>query len=205
MTQLDFPQLIRRMIQQESSGNPNAVSPVGASGLMQIMPGTAADPGFGVTPLPWDQVFDPAANQNFGEDYMQALLGRYGNDQARSLVAYNWGAGNADDWDGNVANLPEETRGYLSAILGGSPAGPAAQPAAQFQASAPGVGQIDVDALQALLSGPTGAPVTSPRPAPRAVAQPEPMRTARPDLTALLAEMAEASDRFTLPQTPRRF
>lgn len=121
--------LIQRVIQQESGGNPNAVNPnTGASGLMQIMPATAASPGFGVAPMPWDQRFDPAANQRFGTDYMHAMLNRYGGDQARALAAYNWGPGNADKWDGDMASLPAETRNYITNILGGaSPNTPAPQ------------------------------------------------------------------------------
>ena len=131
MNALDFSDLIARMIRQESGGNPNAVSPAGAAGLMQIMPATAASPGFGVAPLAREDVFDPRANRAFGEAYMKAMLGRYGGDQARALVAYNWGPGNADKWDGNRASLPGETRNYLSAILGrtAGPASGAARPA----------------------------------------------------------------------------
>ena len=119
MDAIPFPQLIERVIRQESGGNPNAVSPVGAAGLMQVMPDTARDPGFGVRPMAWDQRFNAAENRRFGTDYLGALLNHYGGDQARALVAYNWGAGNADKWDGNRANLPAETQGYLASILGG--------------------------------------------------------------------------------------
>lgn len=115
---LPFTELLSRMVQTESGGNPNAVSPRGASGLMQIMPATAADPGFGVTPLAWENVLDPVANRRFGEEYMTALLDHFGGDQARALVAYNWGPGNAKNWDGDVASLPAETQGYLAKILG---------------------------------------------------------------------------------------
>lgn len=128
MNPLSFETLIARQIQQESGGNPNAVSPAGAAGLMQIMPGTARDPGFGLTPMPWDQRFNPDANKAFGTAYMRAMLSRYDGDQERALVAYNWGPGNADKWSGDRAALPAETQGYLSAILGGTgvPVAPAA-------------------------------------------------------------------------------
>lgn len=101
---------------QESRGRPDALSPAGAMGLMQIMPATARNPGFGLQPLndPWN----PQANEQFGRAYMDKMLERYGGDQTRALVAYNWGAGNADKWDGRAESLPAETRNYVNQILG---------------------------------------------------------------------------------------
>lgn len=101
---------------QESRGRPDALSPAGAMGLMQIMPATARNPGFGLQPLndPWN----PQANEQFGRAYMDKMLQRYGGDQTRALVAYNWGAGNADKWDGRAESLPAETRNYVNQILG---------------------------------------------------------------------------------------
>lgn len=134
---MDFQTLVARVIQQESGGNPNAVSPVGAAGLMQIMPATARDPGFGLQPLDWGDVFDPVKNRAFGEAYLQAMLNRYGGDYERGLAAYNWGAGNADKWSGNRADLPEETRGYLANILDKAPTGPAGAPVSITNPQAP--------------------------------------------------------------------
>jgi hypothetical protein len=102
------------LIKQESGGNPNAVSPKGAFGLAQLMPGTSRDPGFGVKP------FDPSVpgdNERMGKDYRRAMLARYGNDPKRALAAYNWGHGNADKWNGDPSSLPGETRGYITNIL----------------------------------------------------------------------------------------
>ena len=117
MNDLMFKSLIERMIQQESGGNPNAVSPTGASGLMQIMPQTASDPGYGVKPMPWENRFDPVENRAFGESYMRSMLDKFGGDQERALVGYNWGPGNAGKWSGNRSDLPPETQGYLRNIL----------------------------------------------------------------------------------------
>jgi len=103
---------------QESGGNPNAVSPKGARGLMQIMPDTAAQPGFGLSPLA--NIDDPEANEAFGKQYMDKLIERYDGDYTRALAAYNWGAGNVDNWDGNLENLPAETRNYVTSILANS-------------------------------------------------------------------------------------
>jgi len=107
------PNLIEAVIRQESGGNPNAVSPRGAVGLMQIMPDTARAPGFGLSPLPADKLRDPEANRAFGTQYLSAMMNRYQGDVPRALVAYNWGPGNADKWDGRMETLPDETRKYV--------------------------------------------------------------------------------------------
>ena len=115
---MSFDELVNKVINQESGNNPNAVNErTGASGLMQVMQATARDPGYGVAPLNWDMRFDRAANRRFGEDYLGAMINHYGGDQERALVAYNWGPGNANKWDGDRASLPEETRNYLAKIL----------------------------------------------------------------------------------------
>ncbi len=113
--------LINAIIQQESRGNPKALSPAGAMGLMQVMPNTAANPGFGVAPLknPWN----PVENRRFGTDYFNAMLNRYGGDKEASLVAYNAGPGNADKFlaaNRNYGVLPrrQETEPYVRNILG---------------------------------------------------------------------------------------
>ena len=124
------------VIEQESRGDPNAVSPVGATGIMQLMPDTAANPGFGVrnifqvardmgVPVMGEtadmaQVLmrNPEVNAAMGTEYLSTMLARYGGDVERALVAYNWGPGRADDWNGSRDSLPEETQGYLRNILG---------------------------------------------------------------------------------------
>lgn len=125
------------VIHQESRGNPNAVSPVGATGMMQIMPDTAADPGFGVrnifqvamdvTGMSMSEaraagadalMRDPEINVAMGTEYLSTMLERYNGDVERALAAYNWGPGRADNWDGDRASLPAETQGYLRNILG---------------------------------------------------------------------------------------
>ena len=91
--------LVKALIYRESRGNPNAVSPVGAQGLGQVMPATAANPGFGVAPL--KNPFDPAENEAFTRKYLAAMLSRYNGDagtqadyivveMARHLLGENW-------------------------------------------------------------------------------------------------------------------
>jgi hypothetical protein len=102
----------------ESGGKQNAVSKAGARGVMQLMPGTMKDPGFGVTPMRDDS---EAENRRAGRDYLDAMFRKYG-DEATALAAYNWGPGNVDKWlskGGDPAKLPAETKKYIGNILGG--------------------------------------------------------------------------------------
>lgn len=141
------PSLISRVIQAESGGNPNARSPVGAQGLMQIMPETARQPGFGLEPLkdPWN----PEENKRFGTAYLSKLLERYGGDEEAALAGYNAGPGVADKWVAagkDRSMLPEETRNYLSKIIGGGVA-PATAMGAPQAAPTGGPAAIPTEAL----------------------------------------------------------
>jgi soluble lytic murein transglycosylase-like protein len=110
--------LIQSIIIQESGGNPKAVSPVGAEGLMQIMPNTASKPGYQIKPL--KDAFDPVENVRFGTDYFNAMLEKFENPRD-ALIAYNWGPGNTNKWlknGGDVSKLPGETREYFQKVLG---------------------------------------------------------------------------------------
>lgn len=103
----------------ESRGNQGAVSPKGARGVMQLMPGTMRDPGFGVTPMRADTEEE---NRRVGQEYLDAMYRKYG-DQATALAAYNWGPSNVDKWlksGGDPKKLPAETKKYISNVLKGT-------------------------------------------------------------------------------------
>lgn len=112
------PSVFTAQLQQESGFRADAVSPVGARGPGQIMPATWSDPGFGLSFK--GDIDDPFANIEAAAQYQRTMLDRYDGDQRKALAAYNWGAGNADNWSGDAASLPDETRNYLSTILGNS-------------------------------------------------------------------------------------
>jgi len=102
------PRLVAAVIAVESAGDPSAVSPKGAAGLMQLMPATARRLGVG-------NVFEPTDNLKGGILYLKALLERYHGDLARALAAYNAGEGAVDRHHG-IPPYRETTR-YVIRVL----------------------------------------------------------------------------------------
>jgi hypothetical protein len=121
----------------ESGNNATAVSPKGATGIMQVMPDTAMDPGFGVP-----NIFDFAAGMGytvkgrtakeakallnnpeiggaFGDMYMNAMIQNYGGNTTYALAAYNMGPKATDKWiaaGADINKLPKETRDYIPRV-----------------------------------------------------------------------------------------
>jgi hypothetical protein len=154
------------MTQVESSGRPGAVSPKGAVGLMQVMPATAMNPGFGL-PNVFDfaqqmgtqvgkrneaeakrLLADPAVGAAYGQRYMDAMLERYNGNLEYALAAYNAGPRRIDNWlaaGADFNKLPKETREYIPKVLAAlapadaaapEPFKPAATPAKTADAAA---------------------------------------------------------------------
>ena len=108
------PNLALEVALKESGFNQAAISPAGAIGIFQLMPGTAAS--LGVDPT------DATQNIQGGVQYLGKLLAQFG-DTATALAAYNWGPGNVSravasgdpNWLADQA--PSETQNYVSSIM----------------------------------------------------------------------------------------
>jgi Zn-finger nucleic acid-binding protein len=102
------PYLVFLVMEQESHFNTHAVSPKGARGLMQLMPGTGAR--FGVR-----RPHDPAQNISGGTRYLRELLNRFNNRVDLVLASYNAGEGAVAKF-GNKVPPYQETRNYVKTI-----------------------------------------------------------------------------------------
>jgi soluble lytic murein transglycosylase-like protein len=100
--------LVRAVVAAESAGNPRAVSPAGAIGLMQLMPGTAASLGVD----PWQ----PRENLRGGITYLGSLLRAFDGNTRLALIAYNAGPQHAREVRAGRAVAYRETRQYLAVI-----------------------------------------------------------------------------------------
>lgn len=126
--------LVRSVIGAESAGDPGAVSPVGAAGLMQLMPATAREQAVqlgmrevaGMTDdqlaAHWKTPQGQKDNVRVGSLYLNKMLSRYKGDVEAALIGYNAGPGNADKWlnsNRDYASLPkrEETEPYVRKVI----------------------------------------------------------------------------------------
>ncbi len=122
------PFLLMGIARRESAFNNEAVSPVGARGLMQLMPGTAAQVSnqLGIARPSLGELFEPELNIRLGSTYISDMLKRYRGNRLAATAAYNAGPGRVDRWlreapqefDLFVESIPfRETRAYVQAVL----------------------------------------------------------------------------------------
>jgi len=119
--------------QVESGGDHSAVSPAGAQGVMQLMPATAKNPGYGIEGVKDDS---EAENRRVGREYLDAMLKKYNGNVEYALAAYNQGPGATDDWIAAGADpdkMPggKETKEYAGKVfaqMGGKPTADPAPP-----------------------------------------------------------------------------
>jgi soluble lytic murein transglycosylase len=111
--------LVLAVIHVESRYNNFAVSPVGAMGLMQILPTTGEELAFDLG-IPWrgpHTLFDPRVNVLLGTAYLRQLTDRYRGDISMALAAYNWGPGHIDRRLRRGTPMPTEYTGLVMQAL----------------------------------------------------------------------------------------
>ncbi len=102
------PRLLTAVAKQESGLNAAAVSPAGAEGLMQLMPGTAAALGV-------QDPFNATQNALGGATYLKEMLSHFGGNLSLALAAYNAGPGAVEQY-GGIPPYPE-TEAYVRGVL----------------------------------------------------------------------------------------
>jgi soluble lytic murein transglycosylase-like protein len=106
--QVDFD-LVRAVIKAESDFNPSAVSPKGAIGIMQLMPGTADD-------MSVQNIFSPRDNIEGGVKYLRRLLNIFNNDFRLAVAAYNAGENAVIGCNYDIPPY-NETQKYVQKVL----------------------------------------------------------------------------------------
>lgn len=107
-------ELIKAVVKQESSFNPNAVSSAGAQGLMQLMPSTAKSLGV-------ENPFNVLDNIDGGTRYLKRLIEAFGGNKELALSAYNGGIGRMNklgvDTVEEISKMPKETENYVNKVM----------------------------------------------------------------------------------------
>ena len=142
--------LFARLIWRESGFRNSAVSPKGAQGLAQFMPGTAAERGL-------SDPFDPEQAIPHSASYLADLRGQFGN-FGLAAAAYNAGAGRVQAWMAGTRGLPDETRRYVIAITGRPAEDWAARGRDDPASAEPGEGTTCLQLTAALRRGKAGEP-----------------------------------------------
>ena len=143
-------ELFARLIWRESGFRNSAISPKGAQGLAQFMPGTAAERGLA-------DPFDPEQAIPHSASYLADLRSQFGN-FGLAAAAYNAGAGRVQAWMAGTRGLPDETRRYVIAITGLAAESWAARGREEVASAEPGNGTSCLQVTAALRRGRAGEP-----------------------------------------------
>ncbi len=131
----DLPEeFFTRLIWQESRFNPDAVSPAGAQGIAQFMPGTARMRGL-------INAFEPLQALRESASYLRELRTTFRGNLGLAAAAYNAGPGQVEAWLAGRSRLPLETQAYLRIITGHSAEEWTAKPPPQLSSSATPTGE----------------------------------------------------------------
>ncbi len=131
----DLPEeFFTRLIWQESRFNPEAVSPAGAQGIAQFMPGTARMRGL-------INAFEPLQALRESASYLRELRTTFRGNLGLAAAAYNAGPGQVEAWLAGRSRLPLETQAYLRIITGHSAEEWTAKPPPKLSSSATPTGE----------------------------------------------------------------
>jgi soluble lytic murein transglycosylase len=114
------PALVAAVIYEESRFRPDAESPAGAIGLMQLRPETARGIALrtGGARFEVADLYNPEINVRYGSWYLRHLLDKYVGDERAALAAYNAGQSRVDEWLREGRGIAfAETREYVRAVL----------------------------------------------------------------------------------------
>lgn len=160
---------IRMLNRENAAGDPAAVSPKGAMGLAQVMPDTAREVAASmgrkdVAAMSDDDLRaaftkDPDLNLRIGRRYFDSMVDRYHGDREAAVIAYNAGPSRADSWlkrGRDDAVLPDETRAYRDATVGGT-----GEVTPVVRQNSP-IGSVGFDGSRATVNGKSFTDATSP-------------------------------------------
>jgi hypothetical protein len=133
-----------RLIWQESRFDPKAVSPAGAQGIAQFMPGTAAMRGL-------INAFEPLQALRESASYLRELRTTFRGNLGLAAAAYNAGPGQVEAWLARRGSLPFETQAYVRIITGYTAEAWAAKPMPKLEASTAPVGERCIDIAKAMM------------------------------------------------------
>ena len=144
----DIPeQFFTRLIWQESRFNPQAVSPAGAQGIAQFMPGTAAMRGL-------IDAFEPLQALRESASYLRELRTTFRGNIGLAAAAYNAGPGTVEAWRAGRGTLPGETQAYVRIVTGYSAEAWRAQPMPQLPSSPTATGEHCVEIAKLMIDTP---------------------------------------------------